>query len=40
MVDADEWSWIEERTTGGFDHLLLGTSLPLMPGPGMPHLQA
>ena len=40
MVDADEWSWIEERATGGFDHLLLGTSLPLMLGPGMHHLQA
>ena len=40
MVDAEEWSWIEERATGGFDHLLLGTSLPLMLGPGMHHLQA
>ncbi|MDP8901488.1 MAG: alkaline phosphatase family protein [Actinomycetota bacterium] len=40
MVDADEWGWIEERATGGFDHLLLGTSLPLMLGPGMHHLQA
>jgi hypothetical protein len=40
MVDADEWAWIEERATGGFDHLLLGTSLPLMLGPGMHHLQA
>ena len=39
MVDADEWSWVEERTTGDFDHLLLGTSLPLMLGPGMHHLQ-
>jgi hypothetical protein len=40
IVDADEWAWIEERATGGFDHLLLGTSLPLMLGPGMHHLQA
>ncbi|HKH11548.1 MAG TPA: alkaline phosphatase D family protein [Rubrobacter sp.] len=40
MVDADEWSWIEERATGGFDHLLLGTSLPVMLGPGMHNLQA
>jgi PhoD-like phosphatase len=40
MVDADEWSWIEERATGGFDHLLLCTSLPVMLGPGMHHLQA
>jgi PhoD-like phosphatase len=40
MVDADERRWIEDRATGGFDHLLLGTSLPLLLGPGMHHLQA
>jgi hypothetical protein len=40
MVDEDERRWIEERATGGFDHLLLGTSLPLLLGPGMHHLQA
>jgi len=40
MVDADERRWIEDKATGGFDHLLLGTSLPLLLGPGMHHLQA
>jgi hypothetical protein len=40
MVDAGEWDWIEEHATGGFDHLLLGTSLPVLLGPGMHHLQA
>ncbi|HEX2742605.1 MAG TPA: alkaline phosphatase D family protein [Rubrobacter sp.] len=40
MVDADEWAWIEDRATGSFDHLLLGTSLPLLLGPGMHHLQS
>ena len=40
MVDADEWRWIKEHATGGFDHLLLGTSLPVLLGPGMHHLQA
>ena len=40
MVDAEEWSWIEERATGGRDHLILCTSLPLMLGPGMHHLQS
>jgi hypothetical protein len=40
MVDADEWRWIEEHATGGFDHLLLGTSVPVLLGPGMHHLQA
>ncbi len=39
MVDAEEWNWIEEHATGGFDHLLLGTSLPVLLGPGMHHLQ-
>jgi hypothetical protein len=40
MVDADEWAWIEDRATGGFDHLLFGTSLPLLLGPAMHHLQS
>ena len=40
MVDEREWRWIEEHATGGFDHLLLGTSLPVLLGPGMHHLQA
>ncbi len=40
MMDANEWEWIEEHATGGFDHLLLGTSLPVMLGPGMHYLQA
>ena len=40
MVNADERRLIEDKATGGFDHLLLGTSLPLLLGPGMHHLQA
>src|SRR5918997_1879244 len=40
MVDAEEWAWIEEMATGDFDHLLLGTSLPVLLGPGMHYLQA
>ena len=40
MVDDDEWCWIEEHATGDFDHLLLGTSIPVLLGPGMHHLQA
>lgn len=40
MVDAKEWAWIQEKATGGFDHLLLGTSIPLLLGPGMHHLQS
>jgi PhoD-like phosphatase len=40
MVDAEEWAWIEEQVTGDFDHLLFGSSLPVLLGPGMYHLQA
>src|ERR687894_1901256 len=40
MVDAEEWAWIEDKATGDFDHLLLGTSLPFLLGPGMHYLQA
>ena len=39
MVDDDEWRWIEEHATGDFDHLLLGTSVPVLPGPGSHYLQ-
>ena len=34
MVDEDEWRWIEEHATGDCDHLLIGTSLPLLLAPG------
>jgi len=39
MVDAEEWAWISDKATGDFDHLLFGTSLPLLLGPAMHHLQ-
>jgi len=40
MVDSEGWHWIEEHATGGFDHLLLGTSVPVLPGPGSHYVQA
>jgi hypothetical protein len=40
MLDEDEWRWIEEHATGGFDHLLLATSLPWLLSPAMHHLEA
>jgi hypothetical protein len=40
MVDGDEWRWITEHATGGFDHLLIGTSLPLIMAPGLHYLEA
>jgi hypothetical protein len=40
MVDEDEWRWIEEHATGDVEHLLIGTSLPLIMGPAMHWLEA
>jgi hypothetical protein len=40
MVDEEEWRWIEERSTGACDHLLLGTSLPAFLAPAMHDLEA
>jgi hypothetical protein len=40
MVDADEWRWITEHATGGPDHLVIGTSLPLLLGPALHHVEA
>ena len=40
MIDAEEWAWIREQATGGFDHVFLGTSLPVLLGPAMHHVQA
>jgi len=40
MVDDEEWAWIEDKASGDFDHLLLGTSLPFLMAPGLHHLEA
>jgi PhoD-like phosphatase len=40
IVDEEEWDWIAEHATGGFDHLLIATSLPFLLGPGMHYLEA
>ena len=40
MVDDGEWQWIGEHATGGFDHLLIGTSLPLFLAPALHYLEA
>ena len=39
MVDDREFDWIEQQVTGDFDHLLIGTSLPLLLAPGMQYLE-
>ena len=40
MLDAAEWEWLEQQLTGGVDHLLIATSLPLLLSPGLHHLEA
>jgi hypothetical protein len=40
MVDPAEWKWITEHASGGVEHLVIGTSLPLLLGPALHHLEA
>ena len=40
MLDEREWEWLEANATGGFDHLLIGTSLPIFMTPGAHWLEA
>ncbi|MBA2506417.1 MAG: alkaline phosphatase family protein [Thermoleophilaceae bacterium] len=40
MLDPEEWEWVEEHATGDFDHLLIGSSLPVLLGRGMHELEA
>ncbi len=39
MIDEEEWSWIKQLTRGEFDHLLLGTSLPILVGPAIHYIE-
>ena len=40
MVDDEEWDWVRRQATGGFDHLLIGTSLPLILAPALHHMES
>jgi hypothetical protein len=40
MIDPAEFAWIEAQAEGEYDHLLLGTSLPLFLTPALHHLEA
>jgi hypothetical protein len=40
MVDPEEWEWIEQHATGGFDHLLIATSLPYLLAPALHYVEA
>jgi len=40
MFDEDEWRWVEEQATGGFDHLVLANTLPVLLAPTFHYLEA
>ena len=40
MLDRDEARWLDEQLRGGFEHLLIGTSLPFLLARGLHHLEA
>lgn len=40
MLSAKEWEWAADHMTGGFEHLLIASSLPVLMSPGIHHLQA
>ena len=40
MTDDHEWAWVEEHATGGYDHLLLVDSLPMLLSPAFHYAEA
>jgi hypothetical protein len=40
MLDDAEMAWLEERLRGDTEHLLIGTSLPFLLGPGLHYVEA
>jgi hypothetical protein len=40
MLDEEEMAWLDERMRGDVDHLLVGTSLPLLMAPALHHVEA
>jgi PhoD-like phosphatase len=40
MNDDHEWAWVEEHATGGFDHLLLVDTLPMLMSPTFHYAEA
>jgi hypothetical protein len=40
MLDQEEWAWVDEKMAGGFDQLLIATSLPWLLSQGMHYLEA
>ena len=39
MLNDDEWAWLEQHLRGDFDHLLIGTSDPLVLAPALHHAE-
>jgi PhoD-like phosphatase len=40
MADDHEWAWVEQHATGGYDHLLLVDTLPMLLSPGFHYAEA
>jgi hypothetical protein len=40
MIDDHEWEWLEQQCTGGVEHLLIASSLPILMTPGLQALEA
>lgn len=40
MLDESHWRWVESHLDGDFEHVLLGTSLPIFLGHGIHYLEA
>jgi hypothetical protein len=40
MNDDNEWDWVQEHATGGFDHLLLVDTLPMLMSPAFHYAEA
>ena len=39
MLNDEEWAWLEQHLRGDFDHLLIGTSDPLVLAPALHHAE-
>ena len=40
ILDPSEMAWLDGQLQGGFDHVLIGTSLPFLLSPGLHHFEA
>ncbi|GAA0356317.1 alkaline phosphatase D family protein [Microbispora corallina] len=40
MIDTNEWAWFEEHATGDVNHLIVGSSLPILLPAGIHHIES